>query len=150
MSTWITYGLFLLVTLGGGLLIGSQTDTGTWYQSLNKPSFTPPNWLFPVAWTILYVLVGIAGARTFLRAPTSAAMGIWVVQLLLNFAWTPVFFMAHRPSQALIVIGLLLISILAFIILRWTPDRIAAILFLPYAVWVAYATALNATIAVNN
>ncbi|MCP1198401.1 TspO/MBR family protein [Notoacmeibacter sp. MSK16QG-6] len=150
MSSIITYAVFLLVTLGGGLLIGSQTDTGSWYQSLNKPSFTPPNWLFPLAWTILYVLIAIAGARTFMRAPTGAAMTIWVVALILNFAWTPVFFMAHRPSLALIVIGLLLVAIIAFIVVSWVPDRVAALLFAPYAIWVGYATALNATIASNN
>lgn len=150
MSSIVIYGVFLLIVLGGGLFLGSQTDTGTWYQSLNKPAFTPPNWLFPVAWTILYILIAIAGARTFMRAPTSPAMIVWVVALILNFAWTPVFFMAHRPDLALIVIGLLLLSIIAFIVLSWSPDRLAALLFVPYVFWVAYATVLNATIAANN
>ena len=150
MSTWITYGVFFLVTLGGGLLIGSQTDTGTWYESLNKPSFTPPNWLFPIAWTILYIFIAIAGARTFLRSPTGAAMAVWVVALILNFAWTPVFFMAQRPGLALAVIALLLLSILTFIVIRWAPDRLSAVLFLSYAVWVGYASMLNASIAANN
>ncbi len=150
MSPIIIYGVFLLIVLGGGLFLGSQTETTGWYETLNKPSFTPPNWLFPVAWTILYVLIAIAGARTFMRAPTGAAMTIWVVALILNFAWTPVFFMAQRPDLALIVIGLLLLSIVAFIAISWSPDRIAALLFAPYAIWVGYATVLNATIAANN
>ncbi len=150
MSSIVTYALFLLVTLGGGLFIGSQTRPGGWYEALDKPFFTPPNWLFPIAWTILYVLIAIAGARTFLRAPMSLAMIIWAIALLLNFAWTPVFFMAHRPGLALGVIGLLLIAILTFIPLAWVPDRLSALLFVPYAAWVAYASLLNATIAARN
>lgn len=150
MSSIVVYLAFLIVTVGGGLLIGAQTDTGSWYQSLDKPSFTPPNWVFPVAWTTLYVLIAIAGARTALRAPTGLIMALWAAQLLLNFAWTPVFFMAHRPGFALIVIALLFLSILAFIALSWSADRIAALLFIPYAAWVAYASVLNGAIALRN
>jgi tryptophan-rich sensory protein len=138
--------LFLLLTVGGGLLMGSITVTGGWYESLAKPPFNPPNWLFPPVWTALYVLIAIAGWRVWERDRTSAAMKLWWVQLALNLLWTPVYFGAHRIGLAFLVIALLLLVILAFIRDRWTPDRTAAALFLPYAAWVGFATLLNAAI----
>ena len=139
-------GVFVAIVLGGGLLIGYATRPGAWYAALTKPSFNPPNWVFAPAWTILYVLIAIAGWRTFLREPIGLAMGIWTLQLVLNFAWSPTFFGARRPGLALFVIVGLLISIILFVASSWNADRIAAFLFLPYAAWVAFATALNASI----
>jgi tryptophan-rich sensory protein len=70
---------FLVIVVGGGLLIGATNLPGAWYAGLAKPSFTPPAWLFAPAWTILYVLMAIAGWRTFQRSPRSLAMGFWYV-----------------------------------------------------------------------
>jgi translocator protein len=144
------YLVFILLTLGGGLLIGFITLPGEWYASLTKPWFTPPNWLFGPAWTFLYILVGIAGARIFEHARNSLAMRAWIVQLVLNFAWSPVFFGLQRPTLGLVVIIALLLAILAFIALSWRRDRVASVLFIPYGLWVAYATALNAAIVALN
>jgi translocator protein len=138
-------GLFLVVTVGGGLLIGSQTQTQGWYENLRKPAFTPPNIAFPVAWTILYVLIGFAGWRVW-RSRNRPALGVWTSQLLLNFAWTPVFFVAHAILPALAVIVTLLGSIFAFMVTTVRRDRPAFWAFVPYAAWVAYATLLNASI----
>jgi tryptophan-rich sensory protein len=150
MKTPATYLVFIALVLGIGLLIGFYNLPGQWYQSLNKPVFTPPNWLFGPAWTIIYVLIGIAGARTWLAGGHTAGMQIWFAQMALNFLWSPFFFGLQVPATALAIILALLIAIIAFIANRWQRDRVAALLFLPYAAWVAFATLLNASIVSLN
>ena len=136
--------------LGGGLLIGYATLPGAWYASLIKPPFNPPNWVFAPAWTILYVLIAVAGWRTWLREPAGAAMKIWVVQLVLNFCWSPTFFGAKLMGPALLVILALLATIVLFIVKVWNRDRASGWLFVPYAAWVAFATLLNASLLLLN
>lgn len=142
--------LFFLLVLGGGLLIGYATLPGAWYASLAKPSFNPPNWVFGPAWTLLYVLVAVAGWRTWLREPTGTSMKIWGVQLVLNFLWSPTFFGARMIGPALVVVVLLLASIVMFIVHVWNRDRLSGWLFVPYAAWVAFATLLNASLLLLN
>jgi tryptophan-rich sensory protein len=120
-----------------------------WYAALAKPSFNPPNWVFAPVWTLLYALIAVVGGRTFERG-ARAALALWAAQLALNFAWSPLFFGLHRPAVALVVVAALLVAILTFIVARWRADRISALLFVPYAVWVSFATLLNAAIAVLN
>jgi tryptophan-rich sensory protein len=102
--------------------------------------------VFGPVWSALYVLIAIAGWRIWRRASRSVVMGLWWLQLLLNFAWTPIFFTLHQIALALLVILLLLATILGFIAAAWRRDRAAALLFLPYAAWVAFASLLNASI----
>ncbi len=142
--------LFLLLVVGGGLAIGFLTAPGEWYAGLAKPSFNPPNWLFAPVWTVLYILIAIAGWRIFEHHRGGWPMKIWWAQLVLNFAWSPAFFAAHRIGVALAVILTLLATILAFIATAWRQDRVAAWLFIPYAAWVAFASALNAAILALN
>ena len=149
MNKTITYLVFIILVLGIGILIGFINLPGAWYQSLAKPPFNPPNWLFGPAWSILYILIGIAGARTWLSVP-AGGMQLWFGQMLLNYLWSPLFFGIEKPLLALVVIVALLLSILAFIANRWNRDRTAAWLFIPYAAWVAFATLLNASIAYLN
>ena len=137
---------FLILTVGGGLLIGFLVRPGEWYAKLTKPWFTPPNRIFAPVWTLLYVIIAVAGWHTFMRDPSGAAMIVWIIALALNFFWSPVFFGAKRPTAALAVILALLVLILAFIGLSWAYDGLSALLFTPYAVWVAFAAALNAEI----
>lgn len=137
---------FLILVVGGGLAIGSVTVPGEWYASLAKPSFNPPAWVFAPVWTVLYVLIGVAGWRTFERDSDGWPMRLWWMQLALNFLWSPVFFAAHRIGLALLIIVLLLAAILAFIVVSWRRDRPAVLLFAPYAAWVAFASVLNAAI----
>ncbi len=146
MRPTITLALFIALVLGGGTLIGFMTLPGEWYAGLAKPPFNPPNWIFAPVWTLLYIMVAVAGWRTWRREPRSAAMTVWYIQLALNFVWSPVFFGAHRPGAALFVIAALLATIIEFIVMRWPRDRAAALLFAPYAAWVAFATLLNASI----
>jgi benzodiazapine receptor len=142
--------LFLILVVGGGWLIGMETAPGEWYDSLNKPAFNPPGWLFGPVWSILYILIAIAGWRTWMRRNTHGAMTIWWVQLALNFLWSPLFFSLQSPVAALVVIIALLLSIILFMRTVWDEDRISAWLFAPYLAWVAFATLLNASIVVLN
>jgi len=142
--------LFLLLVVGGGAVIGSQTAPGDWYASLAKPPFNPPNWLFAPVWTILYALIAVAGWRTLARGRSRQPMALWWTQLALNFAWSPVFFTVHAIGAALAVILLLLVVILAFTVTAWRRDRVTALLFVPYAAWVTFAAALNVAIWILN
>src|SRR5262249_7980269 len=142
--------VFIVAVVGIGLVIGLTNIPGDWYASLNKPSFNPPNWIFGPVWTVLYVLIAIAGWQCWTQSRHGTAMKVWFVQMILNFLWSPVFFGAHLPTAALVVIALLLVAIVAFIALAWRRIHIAALLFLPYAAWVAFATLLNASIVALN
>ena len=141
---------FLALVIGGGTLIGMVIAPGDWYAGLRKPWFDPPDWVFAPVWTLLYMAVAIAGWRTFLRRPGGASMAIWSVQLILNFTWSPVFFGLRLVGLALIVIVLLLVAIVAFVVATWRVDRPSSLLFVPYAVWVTFATALNLSILLMN
>lgn len=142
--------LFLLLVVGGGLVIGYLTAPDEWYAQLDKPLFNPPGWLFGPVWTALYVLIAVAGWRIWRRGAGGWPMKLWWAQLALNFLWSPVFFAAHRIGLAFGVIVVLLAVIVAFIVAARPHDRAAAWLFVPYAAWVAFATVLNASIFVLN
>lgn len=146
----LVYLAFIILVLGGGLVIGANTVPGGWYASLAKPAFNPPNWLFAPVWSILYLIIGVVGARTWLAFRQSPAMRFWFAQLVLNFAWTPVFFDFEDPASAMIVILALDIAVAGFIAASWRQDRPSALAFLPYLAWVLFATALNGAILVLN
>ena len=134
---------FLILTVGGGLAIGLFTLPGEWYAALVKPSFNPPNWIFGPVWTALYVLIGIAGWRIYQRDPSGPAMKLWWLALALNFIWSPVFFGAQQLGLALVIILAMLVAILAFIFKARATDQPSALLFVPYAAWVGFASLLN-------
>lgn len=144
------YIVFIVAVVAIGALIGVNNVPGEWYQSLNKPSFNPPNWIFGPVWTALYVLIGIAGARTWTAGGFSARMQLWTAQMVLNFLWSPVFFGTQNPTLALVIIVPMLVCILAFIWKSQNVDRISMWLFVPYALWVAFATLLNGSIVLLN
>ena len=87
--------LFLAVVIGVGAILGVATAPGEWYAGLQKPPFNPPNWVFGPVWFTLYVLIAVAGWRTFMAGPTSRAMQLWFGQMALNWLWTPVWFSLH-------------------------------------------------------
>ena len=149
-SSWLTYGLFLLISVGGGLLIGANNIPGPWYQGLVKPPFTPPNWLFAPAWTFLYILIGIVGARIYQSAFSKDLLPMWLVQMGLNFAWSPVFFTLKNLPGSVAIITLLLVIIISFIVRTRKRDPLAALLFVPYLLWVGYASYLNLSIWLLN
>jgi tryptophan-rich sensory protein len=115
----------------------------TWYTKLNKPTFNPPNWIFGPVWTILYALQGIAAYLVFRTNGIGLALDLFIVQLLLNALWTPLFFGAKRLGVALAELIVLLMCIVVTIILFSEINAIAAWLMVPYMLWTAFATALN-------
>jgi benzodiazapine receptor len=125
----------------------------TWYATLVKPTFTPPNWVFPVAWNILYALMALALFRLW-QSPAgrarSWAVALFLLQLAVNLSWSWVFFGAQSIKGGLAVILLLDLLVLLTIRVASGVDRVAAALLLPYFLWIGYATALNAAIAVFN
>jgi len=138
--------LFVAGVALAGMMLGYANRPDGWYAALSKPAFNPPNYLFAPVWLALYVCIGVAGARTWSAGPRSPAMAAWAAQMTLNFLWSPVFFGMHRIGLALGVIVALLTAIAAFIVVQWRADRPAALLFVPYAAWVAFATVLNGSI----
>jgi benzodiazapine receptor len=149
MKKWPSLLLFIVVVLGIGWAVGYVTAPGEWYASLNKPFFNPPGWLFAPVWSILYVLIAIAGWRVWTAGETTLT-SLWFIQMVLNFLWSPAFFGIQMPALALVIIIVLLVTIYAFIVKAWNRDRTSALLFLPYAAWVTFATLLNFSIVVLN
>jgi translocator protein len=141
--------LFLVLVVGGGLAIGYITLPGEWYAGLVKPSFNPPNWIFAPVWTVLYILIAIAGWRVWDHEVTTPQQ-FWWAQLVLNFLWSPSFFGFQQMGLALIVIVLLLIAIIGFIRVTWDSEQISALLFVPYLLWVTFAALLNASLWMLN
>ena len=146
----------LILCLGVGILGGAVTQTAIedWYAALTKPAFTPPNWIFPSVWAVLYILMAVAAWRIWrtVGAPDVRrdALRMFGMQLLLNLAWPFIFFGAKSPLAALIVILVLEFAILWTMLVFARLDRPAAWLLAPYAAWVAFATALNAAIVALN
>jgi tryptophan-rich sensory protein len=136
--------------LAGGMASGWLSGSGygnPWFDALAKPWFMPPGWVFPIAWTILYILMGVSlGLLVEARRRRRTAVGLFLLQLLLNYLWSPIFFGAHQTGAALAVILLLDAVVLATIWQAWRVRRAAACLLFPYAVWLALATALNLAI----
>lgn len=144
LSPKVVLALFVALSVGGGLVLGLLNTPGEWYASLTKPWFNPPNWLFGPVWTVLYVLIGIAGWRSWQRNPQGPEIKLWWLQMALNFSWTPIFFTLHQPGWALVVILALLGTLLAYMLTSYQAGhKVSALLFVPYALWVAFATLLN-------
>ncbi|MFQ1702390.1 tryptophan-rich sensory protein TspO [Loktanella agnita] len=134
--------LFLTACVGAGAT-GAMFPPGAWYERLNKPAWVPPNWVFPVTWTTLYLLMAFAGARVAMLDENGFAMAFWAIQIAFNTLWTPVFFGLRRMKTALPIIGVLWLAVLGCLITHWQLDAWAGLAFLPYLIWVTIAGALN-------
>jgi benzodiazapine receptor len=152
----IPFIISLVITLGIGIVASlfTRPEIPGWYSTLNKPSFTPPKWLFPVAWTTLYILIATAAYIVWKRRDGSATykttVVIYIIQLALNFSWSIVFFGMHQLSGGLIIIVALLVSIVLNISWFSKFSKTAAWLLVSYLLWVGYATLLNISIVVLN
>lgn len=134
--------------------LATMPNIPTWYAGLAKPAFTPPGTVFPIVWTILYVLMGVAAWLVW-RAPAPAdlrraGLAAWIVQLVLNVLWSFAFFGAHSPLAGMIVIVVLLAAIVVTILAFRRVSGWAAVLMLPYLAWVCFASVLNAAILALN
>ena len=137
--------VWLLVCFGAGLF-GSRFMPGEWYAQLAKPSWTPPDWLFGPVWTGLYAMMAVAAWLVWKAHGVRKAalpLVVFVVQLVLNAAWTWLFFGLQRPVLAFLDITVMWIAILVTLVLFWRRNPIAGALMLPYLAWVTYAASLN-------
>lgn len=142
----------VLVCLGIGFFSGfaTQSSIDTWYETLTKPSFNPPNWIFAPVWTFLYILMGIAAgivwSKGYYHKWVKTAMYHFIFQLLFNGLWSIVFFGFRSPGLAFLVIIVLLVLIL--LTYKWFKivNKTAAYLLIPYLLWVGFATILNFSI----
>jgi len=152
MQNIIALIVSILIAESAGLLGAWATATSVreWYPTLAKPWFTPPNWIFGPAWTTLYALMGIAAYLVWTHGSSKGvvkiALATYGLQLLLNAAWSPVFFGLRAPGPGLIVIVLLWFAIVVTIVWFHRVSSVAACLMIPYLLWVTYATALNVEI----
>ncbi|MDG1155664.1 MAG: tryptophan-rich sensory protein [Paracoccaceae bacterium] len=142
---WLDFLVFLFACMAAGLT-GSLFPPGEWYSELNKPVWTPPNWVFPVAWPILYLLMSYSGATLANLESAGSALALWALQISLNTLWTPVFFGLKNLKLGLIIIILLLVSVAICTYVFWLYAWISGLLFLPYLAWVVFAAALNAAV----
>ena len=137
--------VFVLLAFAAGF-IGSRFLPGAWYAQLDKPPFNPPNWIFAPVWTALYAIMAVAAWRVWLRAGADLAIRLWLAQLVLNAAWSWLFFGRHNLGGALVEIVALLALIVATTVTFWRRDRTAGWMMLPYVGWVSFATVLNASL----
>lgn len=131
-----------------GVAIGSLTrpEIGTWYSHLNRSQLTPPNYLFPVAWTILYGIIGACGWliwRIYSIPKLNIIKILYLTQLILNWSWTPLFFYYHLTGLALVVLVAMDILVLALICLARQKMKTISLLLVPYLLWILFASYLN-------
>lgn len=141
---------FALICLSLGMISGfiSTADSSQWYNSLNKPSLTPPSYVFPIAWTFLYLLMGVTLAGIY-KINQKSLLIIFSLQMILNLLWSPLFFYIHNIFFALVNLIALWICIIIFIFCSWT-NRFISLSFIPYFLWVSFALFLNYNIYTLN
>ncbi|MEM9047605.1 MAG: TspO/MBR family protein [Pseudomonadota bacterium] len=140
----IGIGVACMAAAATGALFGP----GPWYRQLDKPGWTPPDWVFPVTWTALYVLMVWSGVRIAGSGNpmASAALSVFAAQITLNGIWSPVFFGLHRMGAAMIVLACLWVAVAAQLTLYWLIDPVSGLMTVPYLVWVTLAGALNLSV----
>jgi len=137
--------------VAAGFASGWLSNSGygnVWFASLRKPALMPPAWVFPVAWTTLYALMGVALARVLAQPSPRRrrAIILFGIQLLLNLSWSPIFFGLHEALSALIILITLVIAGVAATIAFWRVQTTAGVLMLPYLAWLTFAAYLNGAI----
>jgi benzodiazapine receptor len=139
----------IALPLAAGAIAGIFTAKAIpgWYETLNQPSFNPPNWIFGPVWTVLYILMGVSLFMIWETAPgqqRNLAMAVFLIQLLLNFGWTFLFFYFNRIGLALIEIVVLWCAIVVMMVLFYRIKPVSAWINIPYLLWVTFATILTA------
>ena len=138
-----------------GYFIGSMTQANiaTWYQPLNKSALNPPQFVFPVVWSILYVMIAIAGWWLWQQRKTSGAkpaLFFYCVQVIMNWAWTPLFFQLHLVMLAFFwIMGIVIVTLIT-ILICWNKFKFSALMLIPYCLWLLFAGYLNWVIWLKN
>ncbi|HZF64104.1 MAG TPA: TspO/MBR family protein [Chitinophagaceae bacterium] len=148
MNKWLKLLVSLLLPLMVGFTASNFTETGegSWYRSIQKPEWNPPNWVFAPVWTLLYVLMGIALYLVWKLNPSrqrNFAMGFWAGQMVLNFLWSFIFFRQEEIGWAQVEITALWLSIFFTILAFAKISKLSAWLLVPYISWVSFAAILN-------
>ena len=152
---WKTYAFWVLLSEAVGALSGWLTRNGSkiFSQSVNKPPLTPPSLVFPIAWGVLFLLMGISAARVALTPASrgrSLGLNLFILQLVVNFLWSPIFFNLQAYGFALIWLLLLMLLVVAMILAFHKTDPLAAWIQVPYLMWLVFATYLNAGVWLLN
>lgn len=146
MRDYFVLGAFVLL-VAAAAFFGAQFQPGPWYAGLRKPPLNPPNWLFGPVWSVLYLAIAVSGWLVWRSGPESPLpLSLWAGQLVLNGAWSFVFFGLRRPGAALLEILALLVVLFATTASFFRVGRVPGALFLPYTAWVTFAAYLNAGI----
>ena len=156
-ARWRVTAAFIALCMTVGGLAGWATSGAidSWYRTIAKPDWTPPDWAFGPAWTVLYIAMGVAAARVWQagggwNGPARTALIWFFIQLAFNFGWSFAFFTAQSPLLGLIELVPFWLSIVITAWLFWQHDRVAGFLFVPYIAWVSFAAALNFAIWLMN
>ncbi len=139
---WPLFLTFLAAT-GAAAATGAMFNPADWYFGLKKPWWTPPGWVFPIAWTSLYLCMSYAAMRVALLPGAGQALAFWALQIAFNTLWTPVFFGLHKLRAAMVVMVFLWLSVAAATWAFYQMDATAGLVMLPYLAWVSIAGALN-------
>jgi tryptophan-rich sensory protein len=151
MKKFLAYAIPVVLTFAIGMLGGYLQGDALieWYPMLEKSPATPPAIAFPIAWSVLYLLIGISLGTMLVRGDVSLVK-LWLLQLLLNFLWSVCFFALRSPFLGLVVIMALDVTVFAYIVYAAGRRVAAALLFVPYMLWLIFATYLNGWIYINN
>ncbi len=147
-KNYLSLLIWIVALIAIGSVIGSLTkpEISTWYSTLNRSTLTPPNYVFPVAWTILYGIIGACGCLIW-RASSfpkhTAIKTLYVTQLILNWSWTPLFFLYHLTGLSLVVLISMDILVCALIWLAYRKMKAVSLLMIPYLSWILFASYLN-------
>lgn len=154
MKKILTVLIPVLICFGVGFIASYlQTDAiQNWYPYLNKPALTPPNIVFPIAWSILYIFMGVSVGLILLtrNEKKNTLITLFIIQLFFNFAWSLLFFYMRNPLLGLIDIILLDVFVITYTVKSYPVKKSSSILFIPYILWVLFATYLNAYILIYN
>lgn len=147
-KTWKIYAFWIILAEAVGALSGWLTRDGmkAYTETIAQPPLSPPSWIFPIVWTILYALMGIGAARVSLAPKSkerSLGLNLFVIQLIVNFFWSPIFFNAQAFGTALLWLILLWLLVLAMILVFRKMDKSAGSIQIPYLLWLTFAAYLN-------
>lgn len=147
-SNRISLLIWIITIIAIGSVIGALTkpEISTWYSTLLRSTLTSPNYVFPIAWTILYGIIGACGWLIWRESSfprLSIIKNLYVIQLILNWSWTPLFFGFHLTGLSLVVLGTMDILVFALICLAYRKMKAVSLLMIPYLSWILFATYLN-------
>lgn len=140
----------VLLSVGRGLSLLTQEGKGGWYENLSRSALTPPDWVFGVVWTILYLMIGFVAWRLWEGGASRTVKSLFVLQMGLNWGWTPIFFLAHMLLLSFLWILGLVVALGGLLGALWGTDRASFWILVPYAAWCSFASYLSGVIWMLN